>query len=619
MDGLKATLSFDAVAYDYDDEYLTIDTDTHIININNVSRLFGVQYDGNSKLIKFRISNKLSDIQKMQDSIVYINWIDSKGVKGQSIAIDKTISNNICEFAWKVPFDALKKSGVLHFAMSAVITENNSSVINQKWSTQIASVTTPDGIYIKSYTPSSEEEDRIAQIYSELVKMINKQNYDLSKKINEGNTNLQAQVNSLKEDIDDGKKTFEKFNESRLIQDRKLNALWKLNQGISYEFESDTTSKYNKDVPSGAKLANIKKIGGYTIVFNQGIESNLSFKGTTSSYYIQYITNQRMLANHKYLLKYKVETSVLPFNMYIGGVNENGNYASDIFSMTNILENGYVSTIVSIDEDMANKYNEIGIRFIRYNELVSFDYDISNIQLFDLTKMFGIGKEPSSVPAFEAIFPNEYYLHNKGILLDTKVKDVLYHDTNYSIPSNIQNMDGYGIGLNDRLYNYVDFENKKFHKKVQAVKIGKDTSVLKNSQSSNDWLYYIEYTNGSQAFTDIKCDRFTTLSNYPIDDKYAEHCSITSSIIYFNLKGLADENNEASAKQWLIDNDITIYIPTKDENTIDISEYLDNLNFDSIEVGDGGTLEFKNANTVTSKISIPSDIEYVVSLSEVSK
>lgn len=192
MDGLKARLSFDAVAYDYDDEYLTIDTDTHTININNVSRLFGVQYDGNSKLIKFRIRNKLSEIQKMQDSIVYINWIDSKGVKGQSIAINKTISNDICEFAWKVPFDALKNSGVLHFAMSAVITENSSSVINQKWSTQIASVTTPDGIYIKSYTPSSEEEDRIAQIYNELSKMINKQN-----------DNLQAQVSSLNEDLDD--------------------------------------------------------------------------------------------------------------------------------------------------------------------------------------------------------------------------------------------------------------------------------------------------------------------------------------------------------------------------------------------------------------------------------
>ena len=203
MDGLKARLSFDAVAYDYDDEYLTIDTDTHTININDVSRLFGVQYDGNSKLIKFRIRNKLSDIQKMQDSIVYINWIDSRGVKGQSIAINKTINNDTCEFAWKVPFDALKNSGVLHFAMSAVVTKSSSSVIDQRWSTQIASVITPDGIYIKSYTPSSEEEDRIAQIYNELSKMINKQN-----------DNLQSQVNSLKEDIENIENFENVFNQS---------------------------------------------------------------------------------------------------------------------------------------------------------------------------------------------------------------------------------------------------------------------------------------------------------------------------------------------------------------------------------------------------------------------
>lgn len=190
MDGLKARLSFDAVVCDYDDEYLTIDTDTHIININNLSRLFGVQYDGNSRLIKFRIKNQLSDIQKMQDSIVYINWIDSKGVKGRSIAIDKTISNDICEFAWKVPFDALKNSGVLHFAMSAFVIKDGSSVIDQRWSTQIASVTTPDGIYIKSYTPGSEEEDRITQIYNKLVKMINEQSENLQKQVNSLNENL---------------------------------------------------------------------------------------------------------------------------------------------------------------------------------------------------------------------------------------------------------------------------------------------------------------------------------------------------------------------------------------------------------------------------------------------
>lgn len=239
MDGLKARLSFDAVAYDYDDEYLTIDTDTHTININNVSRLFGVQYDGNSKLIKFRIRNKLSDIQKMQDSIIYINWIDSRGVKGQSIAINKTINNDTCEFAWKVPFDALKNSGVLHFAMSAVITENNSSVINQKWSTQIASVTTPDGIYIKSYTPSSEEEDRIAQIYNELSKMINKQSDNLN--------SLQAQVSSLKEDLDN--KIFSKNNTINILPPDFEYGIYNTDNGTKQDDDSHIRTPYAIKLP----------------------------------------------------------------------------------------------------------------------------------------------------------------------------------------------------------------------------------------------------------------------------------------------------------------------------------------------------------------------------------
>lgn len=250
MDGLKARLSFDAVAYDYDDEYLTIDTDTHTININNVSRLFGVQYDGNSKLIKFRVRNKLSDIQKMQDSIVYINWIDSRGVKGQSIAINKTINNDTCEFAWKVPFDALKNSGVLHFAMSAVVTKNSSSVIDQRWSTQIASVITPDGIYIKSYTPSSEEEDRIAQIYNELSNMINKQNDNLS--------DMQSQVNLLKEDL---------TNNFKIYSNVKLT----LNSGYYINATSNT-------IESNAKFSTTNPIAvkkGQTVVLKATGERNV--------------------------------------------------------------------------------------------------------------------------------------------------------------------------------------------------------------------------------------------------------------------------------------------------------------------------------------------------------
>ena len=74
-------------------------------------------------------------------------------------------------------------------------------------------------------------------------------------------------VASLKEDLTS------KADKTALAQtDRKLDALWKLNQGISYKFEEDNTEAYQKTVPSGAKMVSIKSIGGKTIVWNQLID-----------------------------------------------------------------------------------------------------------------------------------------------------------------------------------------------------------------------------------------------------------------------------------------------------------------------------------------------------------
>ena len=62
------------------------------------------------------------------------------------------------------------------------------------------------------------------------------------------------------------------------LANRRLDALWKLNQGISYQFETDSDTAHQKTVPSGAKLANIDSIGGHTeavdgALVSAGVES----------------------------------------------------------------------------------------------------------------------------------------------------------------------------------------------------------------------------------------------------------------------------------------------------------------------------------------------------------
>ena len=77
-------------------------------------------------------------------------------------------------------------------------------------------------------------------------------------------------VASLKEDMTS------KANKTALAKtDRKLDALWKLNQGISYEFQTDGAEAYQKTVPSGAKMVSIKSIGGKTTIWNQLISDGV--------------------------------------------------------------------------------------------------------------------------------------------------------------------------------------------------------------------------------------------------------------------------------------------------------------------------------------------------------
>lgn len=444
MDGLKAKLSFDAVAYDYDDEYLTIDTDTHTININNVSRLFGVQFDGNSKLIKFKIRNKLSDIQKMQDSIVYINWIDSRGVKGQSIAINKAINNDTCEFAWKVPFDALKNSGVLHFAMSAVVTKNSSSVIDQRWSTQIASVITPDGIYIKSYTPSSEEEDRIAQIYNELSNMINKQN-----------DNLQSQVNSLKEDIvnledlqilihfssSDGFK----INEDGSVSDDSTYIVDKYNiQNIAKLFISSADEcnilLLNKNISTS-------KIGDALV----GVKSKEVLLPENANYL--YISRKKAnLSAHLYTLKYQYEYIDInklhesqiydtKVDLYDGNYNLNGTIKpSDKWKHTNLIhvkENDYIvfekpysmyACCFDINKRfvnaliLSNPQDSISIRVPNNIAYIGFNILTSNLDSYKITI--------NGKPLVQKFKLNNFIITNDN-LIDPLTSLSIWHNSNY--------------------------------------------------------------------------------------------------------------------------------------------------------------------------------------------
>ena len=164
MAKLNATLSFDLDTYaGVDNETLVIDARTREIYIPDPENVFGVQYDKDSKYIRFRVINTVSEIFKMEDALIRVNYRDSKNIVGSSITTDKVTYHDTCEFAWIIPNNALKNKGDLYFVVSAVIVDDD-GVIQKRWATTLSRVVTPESIYSKSASLDQNERDEIAML-----------------------------------------------------------------------------------------------------------------------------------------------------------------------------------------------------------------------------------------------------------------------------------------------------------------------------------------------------------------------------------------------------------------------------------------------------------------------
>lgn len=230
------------------------------------------------------------------------------------------------------------------------------------------------------------------------------------------------EINSLKEDL------ISKADKTALVKtDRKLDALWKLNQGISYEFQTDDTEAYQKTVPSGAKVANVKSIGGKTIVWNQ---LNLNSEKSATKDGISFINNkdgswtitgtcsasddesanipihafaEQFVSGHKYLVK---------ADKYFG---ENYGFAIN-------------GTSTPLKKAAIVDYAFNPIIFVK--DKVTVDNVTMRMNLFDLTQMFGSGNEPSTPEEFEAMFSADYYPYNAGELMSAPVNEVVEQGRN---------------------------------------------------------------------------------------------------------------------------------------------------------------------------------------------
>lgn len=621
---------------------------------------------------------------------------------------------------------------------------------------------------------SAKTAGEMQETLSETVKQAGALDTSLGERIGNAEQILEYvdQITTNKEDIDSLKEEMSKNILNDAEEKRKLEALWKLNQGISYQFETDAERAYQKDIPSGAKLVSVKKIGGRTIVWNQLVakqaESEYNYGldfawldngkikiSGTSAYaggdpnVYTILKSIEVIGSHKYLFKL---TGTDRFCILGYGIGDGTPQAQKL--IFNAPDSGIENLTIYGMEGKIQSGTVID--------------DIVCPQIYDLTKMFGAGNEPSTPEEFEALFPENYYEYNEGELMSMPVNEVVekgrnlfdcygfscssiydenvkrditnsygttistinptnsiavtqdkadgskktdyrngyfcvgvrmennkkytisfdftptkilidnsnmmllingegsntsntidgfslnvkkhivakftykpfesrqyiefrnggmsgifenfqleedttatayspYHKNTYPIPQAILNLDGYGDGVSEDIYNHVDWEEKKYHKRVGRVDLG---MLSWTTYLSDDNLLFITNELNDSISKSI-CSKYVKKTSASVgkEDKF----------YYFNPSNMVVVDSSYSAE-----NDfkagiqgVMLYYGLAEEQIIDISDIIDNTFQEPIEVEAGGTLTFQNSNGDGYRLPIPNEEEYIVSLTEV--
>lgn len=370
--------------------------------------------------------------------------------------------------------------------------------------------------------------------------------------------NLQAStddISQLKEDLVANTKEDAKTK-------RSLSALWALNNGISYRFETDSEKAYQKKVLSGAKLASVNKVGGQIIKQDDALivagVNDVDVIGK-NIFECEHFSCSGFKEGNSIDLSNDYGTSIdstAPSNRVTVTQSKAGQEDNNISYM-----NGYFCVafkpfslnkeyVFSFDVIPSNKLisNPKVIILMNGNKSINVEY-AQDLQIGKRCKLyFNLKVNNKELRYIEirnsgisGIFEN-FQIEEGSI--NTSYSP--YTKKSYPIPQSIQNLDGYGWSAGNA-YNYVDFENKKYYKCVD-----------KRAYQSNDDTDSNVITDGTNTYYELAEPIVTDISNV-IGDTFQE----------------------------------------------------------PFEVESGGSFTFKNTNGDGYQIAVPSDIQYTVALSEV--
>lgn len=153
----------------------------------------------------------------------------------------------------------------------------------------------------------------------------------------------------------------------------------------------------------------------------------------------------------------------------------------------------------------------------RLNIVVKSGATLNNLvfkpQLFDLTLMFGTGKEPTTVAKFELLFPNDYYSYDKGTIISSVVQSVKLKGQNLL---NLNRVQGILNGNDFSKGNLQNFEEDKYYKglsysdyvnknaTIQLIELSDNLLVVSNDGAGYGFAFPIKAKGNTQYKIDFK-------------------------------------------------------------------------------------------------------------------
>lgn len=432
---------------------------------------------------------------------------------------------------------------------------------------------------------------------------------------------------------------------------RRVDALYDIGQGITHQFETDSETAYQKTVPTGGKLMSVKNIGGRSIVWNQ-LYKKFGYVGGST------LNCKSIFKSHNYLLRvdYSVSENTKVYLYFRAAKYTAGTNRQIVKDIT--AGSGKISWITSPLGEHSDG-GDFGVFRLVTDSDGNQKLDtspFSNYEIFDLTQMFGIGNEPTSVEEFEAMFPNNYYQYNAGeiITADTESvveqgKNLLNADDYYaaykqSDGSYLNNSSDFA-GINIPIGNYI---GKTLIATLKATVSSQPTSffwlaringtriessyekgerVLANTtgiaklavtpKTQNDTLAMsFGQGRGDVIVRDIQIELGDTPTAYA--PFHRNEYPIPEAIRALPGYGVEGNAVDYEAKTYTQNNAIDgTEIKALDTPIItDISTLIDDDFLRNLTVEAGGSVTFKNSND-NYHIPVPSEEEYIVKLSEV--